>query len=56
MVTKNLRSLKEKLVKVQVELKSFMTARFLQDGVSERIVELEKEEIELKKAISSLMK
>ncbi|MCF6806873.1 hypothetical protein L3V79_00510 [Thiotrichales bacterium 19S9-12] len=40
-------ALKAELIRIQAQLKSYMSARFLEDGVAEKIMILEKREQEI---------
>ncbi|TNF67279.1 MAG: hypothetical protein EP298_07480 [Gammaproteobacteria bacterium] len=50
---KELDKLKAELIRIQAQLKSYMSARFLQDGVAEKIMLLEKREQEIIEKINT---
>lgn len=44
---RELAQLKSELLRIQAQLKSYMSARFLEEGVAEKIIQLEKREQEI---------
>lgn len=44
---RELAQLKSELLRIQAQLKSYMSARFLEEGIAEKIIQLEKREQEI---------